>query len=421
MEKRKRIIHILFIILAGWIVTGFYSKFLGSPGDQNWFKETIESFQYDYINFALVRYVTWSSRLLLEIGMAFLSVHQSLFRIAIFASSSLFILFSTNIVRQAIGNKENDDYIKALVPLIFILIFDVSWFLSAGLVATYVVYFFPMLSVMTILVAINYDNNFLKALAILSSFIAILQEQFAIFLLLISVYILINNWINNRKLSFFNIGLLLISILGFLNIKLSPGNALRTSQEIKDWFPNFNALSFFDKIFMSFIDTNNIIFSDKYIFLMVFLIICLMISIFKRDLLNVFLTLFCLFVFKFKTKIYYFTDNIAQTIKAEHAITFNRDVILTIVIYAFMLFILMVILWRLCQNAHMRMDLFFLVISGYVCRMAIAFSPTMYASLDRTLLPFVFAVFMLTIILGGNLLNLLMNQKMQYSSIFKLL
>lgn len=72
----KRILFSLqavLILLAATFFTVFCFQHLQDPGDQEWFRQMAEIFDYRYLTFALHRYQTWSSRLLIEAATAFLA------------------------------------------------------------------------------------------------------------------------------------------------------------------------------------------------------------------------------------------------------------------------------------------------------------------------------------------------------------
>ena len=61
-------------------------------GDQTAFLNYAREFHYNYLEFGINRYLTWSSRLLIESATLFFSVHDKLFILASIIASFFLLL-----------------------------------------------------------------------------------------------------------------------------------------------------------------------------------------------------------------------------------------------------------------------------------------------------------------------------------------
>ena len=98
--------------------------------------------KYGFFEFAIYRYKTWSSRLLIESTTMFMSNHYLFFDLTMLISLVIFFYCFNGIFL----NKEKYWKLQFVSPVIFLLSFPSLFFTSAGLIATVTNYLFPMIS-----------------------------------------------------------------------------------------------------------------------------------------------------------------------------------------------------------------------------------------------------------------------------------
>ena len=118
----------LYYIFISFLFTLESVVYIGDPGDQFEFAKMANKFSF--LGFAIFRYKTWSSRLLIESITMFLSAHYLIFKFCLFAGMIVFF-YSLN---ELLFNKAKDYRIKYITPILFLVSFPSVFFTSAGLV-----------------------------------------------------------------------------------------------------------------------------------------------------------------------------------------------------------------------------------------------------------------------------------------------
>ena len=79
--KKNRILYLYYCFIS-LLFTLESIVYIGDPGDQFSFAQLAK--RYSFIEFALFRYKTWSSRLLIESFTMFFSAHYLIFKLCLF-------------------------------------------------------------------------------------------------------------------------------------------------------------------------------------------------------------------------------------------------------------------------------------------------------------------------------------------------
>lgn len=211
------------------------------------------------LDFLRERYATWSSRVLIEAVMLFfVSGNVWYWKIA----DSLMILLFLWIVSELFGGKSGPDKMRAQI-LMFCMIWIVPFFSlsSAGWITTTINYLWPLtLGLMAMLpvrhwileekipaweyvlcpVCVLYGAN-------MEQMGAILLGSYGVF----GGYLL---WKRKKLPPFYFVQLLLVTG-SLVFILTAPGNACRTEAEIQRFFPEFAGLTVGQKLWMGFLDT----------------------------------------------------------------------------------------------------------------------------------------------------------------------
>ena len=272
MKSKSRFYCYILIISILYGFQYYINNKITPVGDQTAFLNYAKEFHHNYLEFGINRYLTWSSRLLIESATLFFSVHDKLFIIASIIASFFLLLPSKKICPNL-----------PWIPGLFIFIFlPASEFLSAGSIPTYINYVFPASFLLFSLYYRYSDKWWVQCLAFLSFVFAIMNEQLAVYAFLWIVFELIRDW-KVITFRYRNILYGLVSLTGILSAKFSPGNTLRFEKNVESWFPNFVHLNPFQKIGLGILETGDGIFSVSFGFIFVFLIVLVVLSFYKKN------------------------------------------------------------------------------------------------------------------------------------------
>lgn len=371
--------------------------FINKEGDQTWFAKSAKSFHYDYLGFAISRYYSWSSRLLIESATMFFSVHYIIFDIALLLSTYvLFIILDKLLITSEKFNK-----LRFAIPILLVLIFPSQFFLGAGLIATVTNYYFPMITFICALYLIQKDKIYFKIISLLLFVFSMMQEQFAVIAFLFILIIMIMKYLKKEQFSLGFITLEILSLIGIISVIISPGSALRKLSEIKSWYPEFDKIGVVDKVFLGFIDTNNTLFLGNEINIMYLLFaLFVFVSVIKRKyLITLFSGALLFSMIQYKLGMVTFLTTLHDILPSITSFRISIATMFVLLIFILFLTCIPISIWCLIDDFEIRILLIFGVIICYIGRMLVAFSPTIYASGVRTHLP---------ILMGGYILSLML-------------
>lgn len=270
--------------------------------------------------------------------------------------------------------------------------------MSAGSIPTYVNYIFPASFLLFSLYFRHSSNQWVKITSLLSFVFAVIQEQLAIYAFLWLVFELFRDWKINSDRNW-NILFVVVASLGILSAKLSPGNAIRFIKNVDSWFPNFINLNSIQKVGLGILETGDGLLSVSFAFVILFLIVSTILSIFKNKFTTLILStvlLLSVLSHKFELRSVLFTlSAISKVARESGTFEFNFVYFGAVLFYFIILFILLFIIWSLSDSKD-KVWLSYLFIIGLLGRMVISFSPTLYASGTRTYLPIMLSVFIIT-------------------------
>ena len=390
-EKMKSKSRFYYYILIVSILYGFQyyiNNKITPVGDQTAFLDYAKEFHYNYLEFGINRYLTWSSRLLIESATLFFSVHDKLFILASFIASFFLLLPSKKLT-------PNLPWLPGFLIFIFL---PASEFLSAGSIPTYINYVFPASFLLFSLYYRYSDKWWVQCFTFLSFVFAVMNEQLAVYAFLWIIFELIRDW-NVIAYRYRNILFSFVSLTGIFSAKLSPGNTVRFEQNVASWFPNYVHLNPLQKLGLGILETGDGIFSISFAFVFVFLIVLIVLSALKKNFTSLILssfTLLAIFSQKLEWRNILFTLSSVSKIARESG-TFDYNVVyFGAVIYNIVLFMmLMYSVWTLTKNSD-RLWIVYIFGIGLIGRLLISFSPTLYASSTRTYLPIMLSLFIIT-------------------------
>lgn len=387
--KNKKINIVLCLSSFIYTIQFYINNKITPVGDQTAFLEYAKEFDYNYLFFGIDRYFTWSSRLLIESATLLFSVHEKLFIAAAFLATLLLVYALRKLTPSL-------PWLPALLIFIFL---PATEFLSAGSIPTYVNYIFPASLLLFALFFRESKNIWINMASLLCFLVAIMQEQLAVyaFLWLLFETVLAKK---DKKPLLGNLCYLALSALGIISAKLSPGNALRLEKNIVSWFPNFPNLNIFQKIGLGFLETGDNLLSTSFAFVMVFLLVLFVYALHKKNVTAIALSGFVMFnIFSQKmgwNTIFGTLTGISKVARESGTFSFNITYMSAVAFYGLLLLMILYALWLVVSDCKEKIWLTYLFVIGFIGRMVISLSPTLYASSTRTFLPLMISLFIIT-------------------------
>ena len=387
--KNKKINIVLCLSSFIYAIQFYINNKITPVGDQTAFLEYAKEFHYNYLFFGIDRYFNWSSRLLIESATLLFSVHEKLFIAAAFLATLLLVYALRKLTPSL-------PWLPALLIFIFL---PATEFLSAGSIPTYVNYIFPASLLLFALFFRESKNIWVNIASLLCFLVAIMQEQLAVyaFLWLLFETVLAKK---DKKPLLGNLCYLALSTVGILSAKLSPGNALRLEKNIVSWFPNFPNLNIFQKLGLGFLETGDNMLSTSFAFVMVFLLVLFVYALHKKNVTAIALSGFVMFNIVSQkmgwNTIFGTLTGISKVARESGTFSFNITYMSAVAFYSLLLLMILYALWLVVSDCKEKIWLTYLFVIGFIGRMVISLSPTLYASSTRTFLPLMISLFIIT-------------------------
>lgn len=422
MEKIKEKINkflengrgaILAVFVLELILTFFVTP---NKFDDKYFLEQVTN--NSCLNFAISRYSWWSSRVIIEFILCVILKTSKYLWILLEASMVTLASYSISRLFVKDNKKENN-----IMLLFMILLYPLNVMNGAGWAATTTNYMWPVATCLFALIPIKkiWNNEKIKwfefPLYTLSLIYAGNQEQSAAILL--GTYILFSIFmiIKDKKIHPYMIVQSLIIIASFIFILTCPGNYARNQAEIRDNFKDFEMLTILDKIGLGLTSTNALLVGHGNI---IFLLLTSLITIYMFSnhkenlykiiavipLLSVILLSFVpnttsnLFPFLVSFKKYFVMEGVMLTAANSNNLFYTVPVIFAFINLVCVVLSIMIIFKNLKNNIAL---LVFLV--GVASRLIMGFSPTVFASADRTMIFLEFSMIIVSILIWQELVK----------------
>ncbi|MHB1315836.1 MAG: hypothetical protein ACYCX2_10175 [Christensenellales bacterium] len=399
------------VFIFGCIILILHLRMTWSGGDEEWWINTVSVKDFNPFSFSVLRFNQWTSRNILElIVMLGVSVPFIVWKLVdtIFIIS-IAILLSKILVEDQYRREGN--IIIASLMLLYTFV-DMR---SAGWICTTIVYIWPLAFGLIAIYPvrkiiegkkIKLFEYFIYAVSLL---IGANHEQMCIVLLAVygvfAVYLFLKKRIN--AFVFIQLGLCLLSL--FL-IFVCPGNANRNFLEIAKWFPEYAGFSFLQKFELGLsVTLSNLFLSNNWLFfILTFFVFVLICQKFKNVLYRAvaavplfsFITLFALNSLSGRYQILQNLFNVTTKYGMINSSTVNS---LKVYVLLFgMLFVcctLFISLYILLGRNMESLVAIGLLAVGIATKVAIGFSPTVWASGNRTGLFMMFSLIACTIFL----------------------
>lgn len=374
--------------------------YINDSGDQTWFAK--KSSQFHFFEFAIFRYKTWSSRLLIESFTMFYSNHYLLFDLTMFVGvAALFYFFNKLFIKNSTSSA-----LHCAFPVIFVVVFPSIFFASAGLIATMTNYLFPMITMVIACYLVSTKKLYQSVIAVPFLVLTCMQEQFTVFLFIVYFGLLVLEIIKKSILSKSYFLVLGISALGIISGLLSPGSALRAKAESKLWYPDFNQIPLVTKFLKGYIETNRVLFvTTELSILLLFIVLLLVVSIIKRRFIVSVLsgaTLFSLLNNRFGiSSLLTAVQKIIDIQNARKDATYFdfKENLYPLVLYTIILLALALCTVLVLDDINQKVYAILILAAGYTARMTVSLSPTIYASGLRTYTPLVLSLIIVSMML----------------------
>lgn len=248
---------------------------------------------------------------------------------------------------------------------------------TAGVAATVLNYYFPIVWGLFLCAAI-YNNCKFNPLSffiiLIVGIFACNHEQCVVIIFTFSLFAIISSWphLNVRALE-----TLVISILSLVFIFMSPGNAVRMSQEMQNWMPEFATFSLFAKVYMGITTTfYNLCYHNNlpFVFCFVVLVLCLTKKL-RWAIASLIVLSICQELLRKRFK---------STELLENATWLTSYPSLTLILFFTYAFVLLLISVKLDMSFQNRVVIIVMILLAFALRGVIGLSPTVFASGVRT-------------------------------------
>jgi hypothetical protein len=306
-----------------------------------------------------------------------------------------------------------------IIALAFILVFQFSVF-GGGPMPVLINYLWPTAALVYGLTLLT-DKNlriWQNVLRIIAVFYATNHEQFSIVaILIIGGYLVYCIW-QKIRINYWVVGALLLAILQLSLLLLSPLEHGRVAIETAAYFPSFSDLSLMRKIDIGFIDTMQHLFVSPFLVIMLMLAVVLVLAIRKKKMIAGAISAFQLAIVLFPQD-FEVTQKVNELLKSWHMRDWGQIIqnngitgtsihdvgsMLPDVYLVGMSLLFLVAIWQVLDSRKERVIISYILLVGFASRMIMSFSPTIFASGNRTFVPMLTCLFVILIYLLAKIL-----------------
>lgn len=351
------------------------------------------------------RYLTWTSRILVEVPLFILShgMHMVLFGICNVFVHVLLLLALMKLT----------DYKHNLVLVSLMLLYPVSLMADTGWMTAYITYFWPLSLGITSMVSLKklYDGEKISVFELLFFFLCQIYgtnlEVCAVFYTcILTTFVIMMLWEKKFTVkSFVLVAIQYLICAGNIAFALTcPGNGARKLSNIDYWFPSYTSMTFIDKVVVAVNSAvSYLIASDMYWIILSVVILIFSCVVFKNETQKILISalplasILVLTMGKAFTRIYYpemveLFDDFAGRKYVDPTSYISPSVYIPFVVYVIILCAIFVALMNMFEDVKKSFFVCAVVASGLVSRLTLGFSPTVYASGVRTFIFMDFAM-----------------------------
>ncbi len=416
--KMKKFILPLYYAFISFLFTLESIIYINDAGDQTSFAHMAQ--KYGFFEFAIYRYKTWSSRLLIESVTMFMSNHYLLFDVTVLISVAIFFYCFNGIFLR----EEKYRKLQFVSPVIFLLSFPSLFFTSAGLIATVTNYLFPMISFVIAWYCIIQEKHWYTILSLPFLVFACMQEQFTVYAFILFVFALISSYLECKRINKNYFIATCVSLLGLVSGLLCPGSANRLTTETKIWYPGFETISFPVKIIKGYLETNRVLFvTSELNIVYLLLVLIIVVSIMKKQYFATFVSGTVIYtVITQRLGMNSLLTAVQRTIdnqnKSEIPNYFSlKENLYPIVLYTLILCIVAVAVFMIFKEWKGGLTALVVLAAGYASRMTVSLSPTIYASGLRTYTPLIFSFVIVILLLSKEISGIIIEKDLDSDNI----
>lgn len=416
--KMKKFILPLYYAFISFLFTLESIIYINDAGDQTIFAHMAQ--KYGFFEFAIYRYKTWSSRLLIESVTMFMSNHYLLFDVTVLISVAIFFYCFNGIFLR----EEKYRKLQFVSPVIFLLSFPSLFFTSAGLIATVTNYLFPMISFVIAWYCIIQEKHWYTILSLPFLVFACMQEQFTVYAFILFVFALISSYLEYKRINKNYFIATCVSLLGLVSGLLCPGSANRLTTETKIWYPGFETISFPVKIIKGYLETNRVLFvTSELNIVYLLLVLIIVVSIMKKQYFTTFVSGTVIYtVITQRLGMNSLLTAVQRTIdnqnKSEIPNYFSlKENLYPIVLYTLILCIVAVVVFMIFKEWKGGLTALVILAAGYASRMTVSLSPTIYGSGLRTYTPLIFSFVIVILLLSKEISGIVIEKDLDSDNI----
>lgn len=393
--------HNEFPFLVLIMIYSFPSFFMDKSGDDVWF--VIANEGKNLFTFIFERYQIWTSRVIIETILVIFAKYLPIFIYKICNLGMVYLL--TRSISKLIIIHKNEN-IRENNTYICILLFSIpfSLYFEAGWIATSTNYLWVAATGIYSILLLRriICNERINIVQKISHFLCLIyacnQEQMAgILFIVYSIGIIY--LIKNKKIKFNIIITYLIIICSIIFILTCPGNAIRKQKEEVTWYNGFSELSLVEKATNGINSMMNYMIKDGRVIFYIFeIILCFSIYLTTNKFIKKIIGLTPLVLTIFLKYLYRILDNDIVSSKLFSNANFA---IYLIIIVAIELGILIVFSGKL----HFQLIGSLIYFCGFISRFVMMFSPTVFASGERTSLFLYISLILLDMLFIKSIIN----------------
>lgn len=374
-----------FVILT-FSLLFFHACIQVGHGDDTFFQSVLN--ENNIFEWLVCRYNDWSSRLIIEFFLTIISGHHIIWRLL----NVTVMLIGAFSIAKIFSNKKSSTMNWLICA--FILCLPHHLYHSAGWIATTLNYswvvflgLFAMIPIKK--VTVNEKIAWYEYILYLCAMIyATNQEQMCLILFIVYFSFMCYRFYSTKKLNWFLLTGFLINLSSLIFILTCPGNANRKILETQNWFPDFVNMSLFRKIEMGYSSTLfEFIMKPNFIFFIFTVLLFVCVALKQKKIIYHFVALIplsCGLIFSYLDK--YFSVSVIKNSLTQYGtgltfqpITWVPDIVISLVCIC-----ILISLFKIFESRNMFVLTTFIISLGFISRMVMSFSPTIWASLTRT-------------------------------------
>lgn len=397
--KKNRQYFLLFVFFSFLFFIHCFTKFGGD--DTSYFSLMLDT--YSLFSFLKMRYLSWSSRIIIEGFLVVLSRYLYLWRFLNSCIYTLLIYASNRLFFKKISFK------NLLLTGLVLLLYPFLLVGETGYCATSLNYLWPLALMMVGFLPYRFYlyheriPRYLYPISVLSILYAVNHEQAVCIVFAVSVFFLIYAFIQKSSKRY-PILLFLLSTISLVFIFTCPGNSNRMGIELAHYYPDYINANIMDKIYLGMVSSTSILLDCTWIiyFFSFILFLSIIRNVKRRVPKIIAMIYFGILTFIFLLKVYCEIKNYQYELfnyftQVGHVFVFSRVNICWLLLIGFLFCTIIYLLYQLDKKKSIV--LIFILLLGCGSRLMMGFSPTVFASGKRTVIFLFFSFLFLSILL----------------------